>query len=520
MKQLFAYIRVSDPKQGKGVSLDEQRSVIEAYAQRTGILITEWFVEMRTAAKIGRPVFERMVRLIRAGKAAGFVVHKLDRTTRNWYDWAEINELLDGGVDIHVASEHVELRTNGSRLAADMEVLVAVHYIRNLRQEALKGIHGRLQQGILPNAAPVGYLDRGAGQPKEIDPKMGPLVAALFEQYATGRSTIRELATEAERIGLRNRRGRPYSFQQISELLSNPFYTGVIRSARYGLFPGKHKALVTPVLFERVQSIRSGKLVRHTRRFTFLFRRFVRCRTCRRCLTGSERKGRVYYRCPMISCPTTSLREDAIEAAVLDQLSAITPNPREAALILADLASYSKDETALRDAKREALQQASAAANARLSRLTDLLLDGTIDPATHDEKRRSLVLEQQRVANELITLEGATKDYMALAAEIVELTKSAETLYEIADPTRKRQLLEIVVSNCVADGKSLYFSLHEPFATIANRSVVKSGGQFYDTDRTLIVRSLMNWALHCPKDVTDAVRAIAGTKPTSPEPAQ
>ena len=69
---------------------------------------------------------------------------------------------------IHVASDGVELRSNGSRLAADMEVLVAVHYIRNLRQEALKGIHCRLQQGILPNAAPVGYLDCGAGKPKAL----------------------------------------------------------------------------------------------------------------------------------------------------------------------------------------------------------------------------------------------------------------------------------------------------------------------------------------------------------------
>ena len=40
MKQLFAYIRVSDPKQGKGVSLDEQRSIIEGYAARIGATLT------------------------------------------------------------------------------------------------------------------------------------------------------------------------------------------------------------------------------------------------------------------------------------------------------------------------------------------------------------------------------------------------------------------------------------------------------------------------------------------------
>lgn len=337
MKRLFAYIRVSDPKQGKGVSLDEQRSIIAAYAVRIGAEIVEWFVETRTAAKTGRPVFERMVRLVRAKTADGFIVHKLDRSTRNYYDWAEINDLLDNGLDVHVASEHVELRSNGSRLAADMEVLVAVHYIRNLRQEALKGIHGRLQQGILPNAAPIGYLNRGAGNPKEIDPIRGPLVRRLFELYSTGAYTLRELTPEAEQIGLRSRTSRPLCLQQINNLLRNPFYTGVIRSARYGLFGGRHEPLVTVALFERVQSVLSGRFVRHTRRFTFLFRRFIRCETCGRSLSGSERKGHVYYRCPTITCPTTSLREDSIDEEVGRMLRRLTFTEREADVLETEL---------------------------------------------------------------------------------------------------------------------------------------------------------------------------------------
>lgn len=495
MKQLFAYIRVSDPKQGKGVSLDEQRSIIEAYAARIGAAIVEWFVETRTAAKAGRPVFDRMVKLVRQGKAEGFIVHKLDRTTRNWYDWAEINSLLDNGVDVHVASDGVELRSNGSRLAADMEILVAVHYIRNLRQEALKGIHGRLQQGILPNAAPVGYLDCGAGKPKAIDAVKGHLVAKLFELYATGGYSLRELAAEAERLGLRNRSGRAYSFQQIDDMLRNPFYMGVIRSQRYGLFPGKHEPLVTAALFRRVLTVLSGKYARRTRRFTFLFRRLIRCRTCGRSLSGSERKGRVYYRCPTISCPTTSLREDAIEAAVGDVLDAITLSQEDAAFLEEELGRSFTEERTLREAKRAALQEAFAAANARLSRLTDLLLDGKIDAAAHDEKRASLVIERQSLTQEIAALETNETDHRAMAAKMFELLKTAEMLYETGDAAKKRQLLEIVISNCIASGKSLEFTLHEPFATFAKRESVKCGGQFYDTDRTFLVETLISWAL-------------------------
>jgi hypothetical protein len=270
---------------------------------------------------------------------------------------------------------------------------------------------------------------------------------------------------------------------------------GVIRSQRYGLFSGKHEPLVTAALFKRVQAVLSGKYARRTRRFTFLFRRLIRCRTCGRSLSGSERKSRVYYRCPTISCPTTSLREDAIEAAVREVLDAITLSQEDAAFLEEELGRSFTEERTLREAKRAALQEAFAAANARLSRLTDLLLDGKIDAAAHDEKRASLVIERQGLTQEIAALETNQTDHRAMAAKMFELLKTAEMLYETADATKKRQLLEIVISNCIASGKSLEFTLHEPFATLANRESVKCGGQFYDTDRTFLVKTLISWAL-------------------------
>jgi site-specific DNA recombinase len=124
MKRLFAYICVSDPKQGKGVSLDEQRSIIEAYATGIGATSVEWFVEKKTAAKAGRPQFTRMVKLLRHGKADGVVIHKVDRSTRNFRDWADIDELIEQGVDVHFANEHMDLRSDGGRLAADIQMVL------------------------------------------------------------------------------------------------------------------------------------------------------------------------------------------------------------------------------------------------------------------------------------------------------------------------------------------------------------------------------------------------------------
>jgi DNA invertase Pin-like site-specific DNA recombinase len=505
MKQLFAYIRVSDPKQKTGVSLQEQRAIIERYAEKIGAEIVEWFKETRTAAKAGRPVFDRMMNLLRTGKAQGVIIHKLDRGTRNYRDWAAIDELIESGIEVHVANDNLDLRSRGGRLAADVQIAVAVDYIRNLREEALKGIHGRLKQGILPNGVGIGYLNTGAGKPKAIDPKKGPIVKRFFELYATGAYTLRAIASEAGRLGLRNRYGRALRMQEIHKILRNPFYAGTIRSKRFGIFAGAHKPLVTQALFDRAQEVLDGKFVRRTKRHEFPFRRFMRCKTCGRSLIGSARKGFVYYRCSTIGCPTTSVREDRVDEEIRAVLRRLTLSAAEATLIEAELQLMTADQSTLRTARRASLGEALAAVNARLSRLTDLLLDDKIQSQEHEEKRLVLFAERQRLEQDLVGIESAEVDLAATARGIVGLAKCPETLYETADAVQRRELLEIVMSDCIVDGKALEFSLREPFATLAKFDNLQSCGQLYDTPRTCSREVLSTWGENWPEKLVRAL---------------
>jgi site-specific DNA recombinase len=166
MNTYFAYLRVSTVKQGDGVSLEAQRDAIEAYAAKHDLHVCQWFEEKVTAAKKGRPLFNKMVKGLQRRDAVGVIVHKIDRSARNFADWAMIGELLDQGVDVRFAHEALDLRSRGGRLTADIQAVIAADYVRNLREECLKGIEGRLKQGLFPFAAPIGYLDQGAGKAK------------------------------------------------------------------------------------------------------------------------------------------------------------------------------------------------------------------------------------------------------------------------------------------------------------------------------------------------------------------
>lgn len=71
MKPCFGYIRVSTAKQGEGVSLQEQKAAIEAFALQQRLVVEKWYEEKETAAKGGRPIFNRMLSELKRRRSCG-----------------------------------------------------------------------------------------------------------------------------------------------------------------------------------------------------------------------------------------------------------------------------------------------------------------------------------------------------------------------------------------------------------------------------------------------------------------
>lgn len=108
-----------------------------------------------------------MMKMVKNRISDGIIIHKIDRSARNLKDWALLGDLIDAGHEVHFAHESLDMDTRGGRLAADIQAVIASDYIRNLREEACKGLYGRLKQGIFPFYAPIGYLNCGRGQIKK-----------------------------------------------------------------------------------------------------------------------------------------------------------------------------------------------------------------------------------------------------------------------------------------------------------------------------------------------------------------
>jgi site-specific DNA recombinase len=324
----LAYLRVSTPKQGEGVSLLTQREAIARFAIRNHFAVVDWLEEKESAAHRGRPVFSGILKRLREGKADGLIVHKIDRSARNLKDWADLGELIDRGIPVHFAGEGLDLTSIGGRLAADIEAVVAAAFIRNQREETKRGMQKPLEQGLYPLAAPLGYLDRGGGKPKVIDPEKGWFVKLAFASYASGDYSLRSLAAFLYGLGLRNKWNGRLTVSGLSHLLKNPFFMGYIRfGKKEELYRGLHEPLVSKELFFDVQSHLKLRVWPRRMHHRYKYSRMLRCLSCGKCLVGSEAKGRVYYRCQTMTCPTTSVREDRVHLATCHTYLAVTSPP-------------------------------------------------------------------------------------------------------------------------------------------------------------------------------------------------
>lgn len=454
MKNCFGYVRVSTAKQGEGVSLEAQKEAILAFAARNDITIIEWFEEKETAAKGGRPIFSAMLKALRKGKAAGVVMHKIDRSARNIADWAKIGDLADAGIDVHFATESLDFRSRGGRLTADIQAVIAADYIRNLREETIKGLTGRLKQGIYPFKAPIGYLNNGGGKVKTIDPVRGPLVKRAFELYASGQHSIRTLQAEMGRLGLRSASGKALSKGCIEKMLANPFYAGVIRIKRSGAsYRGIHELLITMDTFEAVQAIKAGKYAKKITRHAHTYRGLFQCRECTYSMIPERQKGHVYYRCQRTECPTNSIREESLERAVATML-AKCDFPEETLRAIDEAVERWFAENPRADHLQSTRFQLQAV-EGRLEQLTDALIDRLIEKDTFNRRKETLLREQADLEQRLEKLSRDTANPQ-MVRRFLERIKNLAEHYIFAPPEEKRQIVEFATSNRTVSNKNVY----------------------------------------------------------------
>ncbi|HLJ27900.1 MAG TPA: recombinase family protein [Candidatus Angelobacter sp.] len=477
MKEFFSYVRVSTARQEEeGVSLQQQKEAIERCAARCGVKITQMFEEQETAAKRGRPIFSKMLKLLKAGKAAGVIIHKIDRSARNLRDWADLGELIDSGVEVYFANESLDLRSRGGRLAADIQAVVASDFIRNLREETKKGFYGRLKQGLCPMPAPLGYLNVGKGALKIVDPQKAPLVRKAFELYDTGEFSLDELVKEMYRRGLRSRNGKKVGRNSMSLLLNRRFYIGEIEIKKTGeRFLGGHEPIVSPALFERVQEILSGRYPKRLKVHDFTFRKLLSCASCNYSLIGETHKGHIYYRCHTKGCPRAQAKETEIDGVLENlflPLQFMEEEKQDWREQLKEMGhDFDSSKRQLEDVLRADLERTAQ----QSERLLEAYLDGALEKEVFEQKKTALAIKRREIEKQLRDKDEFLGQKIRSVENFLELAGDAYLLYKNASKEKKRELLENLTSNRSVKQKNIEITLNPAALAVAGRPKYSNG---------------------------------------------
>lgn len=121
------YVRVSTEQQaGEGVSLDAQRTKLQAYAVAMDLELVAVFEDAGLSAKsLVRPGLQSALASLEDGKASGLIVAKLDRLTRSVRDLGElVDRYFASRFSLLSVSDSIDTRTASGRLV--LHVLGAV----------------------------------------------------------------------------------------------------------------------------------------------------------------------------------------------------------------------------------------------------------------------------------------------------------------------------------------------------------------------------------------------------------
>ena len=286
------------------------------------------------------------------------------------------------------------------------------------------------------------------------------MIRWAFEQYATGEYSLAGLTGALERQGLTTRQTsrwpqRPLSRSQLAAILRDPYYIGKV-TFKGEIYPGRHEALISPELFERVQRVLDVRHHRNQRdcRHSHFLRGLMQCGRCCEAGRASQliysrpvnRAGRVYeyYTCTNrmdAGCGLPHLPVVEIEDALAREVATLRIPIEEVAALRQRVADSLEHQQATEQETKRRLKKELGRLDVKEERLLDLAADGGLVGKKLRKRlcdlqtRRAVVRQQLECTDEQLRREADT------VLAYLDLLADPGRFYELASPVVKRKLL-------------------------------------------------------------------------------
>jgi site-specific DNA recombinase len=476
-KRAVLYLRVSTPRQmhtgadvdPEGNSIATQREACLAKATSLDASIAAEFVEPGNSAQSieKRPVFKQL-RYIEEHRAEidHVIVYMRSRAFRNSID-AAITKRALSLFDVRIVSCKEDL---GIGPVADaMETVGDAFNELQVRQNGedvrQKLRHKALNGGTIARAK-LGYLNTRAEYEGKLfnsiglDERRAPLVGQAFELYATGDYSLDALAITLADLGLTTRPSArrpaegPVSTSKLHRMLADPYYAGWV-TVDGKLLPGRHQAIVSQALFDRVQEAlvarskggnRDRVLRQYLKGIVYCQRCHDRGRTSRLIYTEARGRNGQYYGYFMCRsrqlglCDLPHLPSWQVEEEIVRHYRVLQLPDGFAESVHALLQAGMADEEQVTRERHQQMTTQLTKLDQQEERLIDLAADGVLTRSKIMERSNKIQLDRVRIQAGL----EDTGAQLALGVErlraCLELARDPVALYGSASDAVRQQL--------------------------------------------------------------------------------
>ena len=484
--------RVSTKEQEDGHSLAAQNTRLTEYAKRKELTVIKTFQIIESSTKGKRKEFMEMINFCKQQKEKiAIVADAVDRVQRGFKESVLLDDLIrKEKIELHFYREGMIIGSGASSsdiMRWDFSVMGAKSYVLQLSENVRRSLDYKVKNGEKAGVAPLGYENfkdhngKNSIRPKEPD---ATKIKRLFETYALGKISMRELARLADTLGLKSIYGKKINSTSIQYMLDNPFYYGEMRT-KGKLVKHVYKPIITKETWDICQIHRgnsSAKPFRYSS-LPFLYRGLITCvNSGKTCPSEVKKKQFTYVVCYKKDGSRLYIPESEVDNQIGYILNRIKLPSGYLEALKETLKNSKSAEIEYRNREIGRLQAEQTKIQSRLDRLFEMRLDGDINKSTYDQKYNEFQRRNDEITEKLKAHKKADDGFNETLIGLHEIANRAGDVFAGGySLEHKRSLLKFVFERLEMHEGRIGYKLNSPFDMIEssiNSSGSNSGGAF------------------------------------------
>src|SRR3989339_1110890 len=412
-----------------------------------------------------------MIKRIGYGEAEGILAWHPDRLARNSIDGGQIIYLIDTEkiTALKFPTFWFDATPQG-KFMLNIAFGQSKYYIDNLSENVKRGLRQKVRRGEQSGVAITGYLNDKVNHKIIPDPERFPLVRKLFEIYATGEHSLKDLRNKMTSLGLISRNGKVFTISNIQMFLKNPFYYGAF-IFNGELYQGSHKPAIAKKLFDKCQEVMNTKAHKMKRgQKEYAFRSLLKCGECGCSITSETHKGHNYYRCTKKKndCSQKYIREELLAEQISNIIQKVSLPSAWTKKMITGLDKEKEENVQAEITFAQNLKSQIAEHEETLDKLLDLQLSCVISTEEYAAKKQKIFNLKIEISEKLKDFERKGNRWLELCRNFILTANQAQIAALQGNFSEKKNFLKRIGSNPLLRERLGFVGYKKPWELLEN----------------------------------------------------